>query len=346
MQTACQEVRVSGVRFAQLEPTTRCNFTCGFCCGRQMPQEDLAWDQFVATVDALPDLTHVELQGEGESLLHPRFHDMVAWLRQRSIKVSFISNGSLLSERHIASLLEAGVEKISVSIESPDPDDFRRIRGGKLEKVIRNLEALMAARRAASLDRPVVGFSVTVLASTRKQLPAIYALYRRLGLDGGITLQPLQAMDSYARHYDDTVAREELDAAAADGIFARFFSDRQLRRIQAERSPVRGFYEELMDGWKPGERTCPYLEQGLYVNRTGHVTACCMIKDTDRHGLGRIGETPLPDMLSRREAMRAELAAGGVPEPCAGCSLVRFARMGRGELMWFGLRGLWQAAVG
>jgi hypothetical protein len=129
---------------------------------------------------------------------------MVAWLRQRSIKVSFISNGSLLSERHIASLLEAGVEKIRVSIESPDPDDFRRIRGGKLEKVIRNLEALMAARRAASLDRPVVGFSVTVLASTRKQLPAIYALYRRLGLDGGITLQPLQAMDSYARHYDDT----------------------------------------------------------------------------------------------------------------------------------------------
>lgn len=337
---------MSTVHFAQIEPTTRCNFTCGFCCGRSMPQEDLDWAHFTAAVDAMPDLRHVELQGEGESLLHPRFHDMVALLRARDIEVSLISNGSLLSERHVDAVLQAGVLKISVSIESPDAETFRRIRGGKLEKVVRNLEYLMAERRRRGLDRPVVGFSVTVLQSTRAQLGAIYDLYDRLGLDGGITMQPLQQMSSYASVYDDAMAGERLTDAQADGIFARFFSDGRLRRIQAARSPLRGFYERFMEGWQPGQGTCPYLEEGLYVHRNGAVTACCMIKDTERFGFGDITTTPTTDLLQQRDAMRAQLAAGAAPEACEGCSLARFALMSRPRLVGFALRGLWQRVVG
>jgi MoaA/NifB/PqqE/SkfB family radical SAM enzyme len=311
-----------------------------------MPQEDLSWDTFVATLDALPDLQHVELQGEGESLLHKQFHDMVAELRRRDVKVSFISNGSLLTPRNVGPLLDAGVDKISVSIESPDADAFKRIRGGKLAKVLRNLEALMAERRERGLDRPVVGFSVTVLQSTLGQLDEIFALYDRLGLDGGITVQPLQQMDTYSRHYGDDIAAEELDARQAEDIFNAFFSNARLRGIEAKKSKVGGFYVELMDGWRPAKRTCPYLEQGLYVNRNGEATACCMIKDTDAYGLGTIGETPLSEMIAKRDAMKAELATGQIPEPCQGCPLANFAVMSMPGLMGFGIRGLWKRLTG
>ncbi len=334
------------VRYLQIEPTTRCNFTCGFCCGRAMPQEDLAWSTFEAALATFPDLAHVELQGEGESLLHADFFRMAETLRDRGVRVSIITNGSLLHPSLAERLLDAGLAKISVSIESADPATFRRIRGGKLEKVLSNLEHLMAARRARGGATPVVGLSVTVLRSTEAERGAIYALYDRLGLDGGITLQPLQEMEGYARHYGPEMAAEELDARAADRVLARFFSDPTLRRITAARPPVRGFYEEMSASWSAGSRRCPYLDAGMYVHRDGAVTACCMIKDTAQHALGRLGETDAATLVARRGELAAELATGSVPAPCRGCTLARFAVAGRGELVRFGLRGLWDRLRG
>jgi MoaA/NifB/PqqE/SkfB family radical SAM enzyme len=334
------------VRYLQIEPTTRCNFTCGFCCGRSMPQEDLAWSTFEASLATFPDLAHVELQGEGESLLHPEFFRMAEALRDRGVRVSIITNGSLLHPSIADRLLDAGLSKISVSLESADPETFRKIRGGKLEKVVANLERLLAARRERGAATPVVGLSVTVLRSTEAHRQAIYDLYERLGLDGGITLQPLQEMESYARHYGADVAAEELDARAADRVLARFFSDPALRRITAARPPIRGFYEEMSEGWSAGSRRCPYLDAGMYVHRDGAVTACCMIKDTGRHALGRIGETDAAALVAGRAALAAELAQGVIPAPCQGCTLARFAVAGRGELVAFGLRGLWDRLTG
>ena len=65
-----------------------------------MEQADLPFERFESLLLAHPHVEHVELQGEGESLLHPRFFDMVRALRERNIKVSLISNGSLISESH------------------------------------------------------------------------------------------------------------------------------------------------------------------------------------------------------------------------------------------------------
>lgn len=327
------------VRFAQIEPTTRCNFTCGFCAGRAMPQEDLTWENFQATLDLLPDLEHVELQGEGESLLHPSFFDMVEALRARKIQISFITNGSLLSERAVDRLLTAGIEKINVSIESSDADTFREIRGGKLDKVVRNLEHLMAERARRGLTRPTVGFSVTVLWRTRDARHGIYDLYKRLGLDGGITLQPLQTMPAYARHYGPEMEAQALDEIDADKVLARFFSDPTLRGIERARTHRTGFYDEMAKDWRAGSRTCPYLDHALYVHRDGAVSACCMMKH-HRDGLGRIGTTALPQMLEARQELRDQLARGDVPEPCVGCSLARFAVMDRFSLLKFALRGL------
>ena len=113
-----------------------------------MEQQDISVAQFQAVLQAAPNLAHIELQGEGESLMHPHFFEMAQAARARGIKVSLISNGSYLNPQSVTQLLDLGIEKISISLESAESETFRRIRGGKLEKVVRGVTELMTQRRA------------------------------------------------------------------------------------------------------------------------------------------------------------------------------------------------------
>ena len=315
------------IELLQIEPTTRCNFTCGFCCGRSMTQSDLDFERFERTLAQFPSLRHVELQGEGEPLLHPRFFDMLGALRARGIVMSMITNGSLLTAEAVEELVAGGVEKISISIESADPEEFRRIRGGKLEKVIDGIARLVAAKRGMRLPR--VGFSVTMLRSTAGALDGIVALYERLGMDGGITTQALQRMHAYVDAYAPAMHDELLDECEADARYVRFY-----RRTRAIANPTwsnGGFYARLMAGWKPASRRCPWLERGAYVSRDGVVTACCMIKD-ERHALGKVGDD-VASIEAKRAQMRGQLARGETPAACSGCEIARYATMGKLDLV-------------
>jgi len=325
---------MESVELLQIEPTTRCNYTCGFCAGRYMEQSDLPFERFAAALDSYPGIRHIELQGEGEPLLHPRFLDMMALARQRGIKVSFITNGSLLSDAVIERILELAPEKFYVSMESANPELFQQIRGGKLDKVIRGLEALMAQRRSRGQARPAVGLAVTVMKRTRQEMPAIRGLYERLGLDGGISVQALQTMDAYAQHYGEDLQTQLLSDAEKQELMIRAKSGAVLR------SPIVGFYETLFWRWKPTLRRCPWLDRGLYVNFQGAITPCCMVKDAERFALGRLGETPPAQVLERRAALRDELASGAMPTPCQGCTIAQFALMNRRQYAQFRLARL------
>ena len=59
--------------YLQNEPTTRCDYTCGLCASRHMPQSDLAEQQLQTLLQGIHGLEHVGLLGEGEPLLHVGF---------------------------------------------------------------------------------------------------------------------------------------------------------------------------------------------------------------------------------------------------------------------------------
>lgn len=301
---------MAGITHAQIEPTTRCNFTCGFCAGRAMPQGDLDWDHFAGFLDAHPELVHVELQGEGEPMLHPRFFDMVEACRARGIRVGLITNGSLLSEDRVERLLGLGVASIHVSMESRDPRQFEAIRGGKFSKVHDGLVRLVERRHALGLAEPVVGLTVTVLRDTIAALDGICRLYAELGLDGGVVAQPLQTMPAYRRHYRTEIAAQLLPAT----IMPRFG---ELRRLLAQRAPVRKtehfFYFSLFAG-NDGS-ACPWLERGAYLAQDGRVTGCCFMKD---ESLGPIDDPRA--IVAQRETLREALNSGNIPDACKGCS--------------------------
>ena len=307
------------IQFLQIEPTTRCNFTCGFCAGRHLPQQDMPLEHFRRLIDNLTQLTHVELQGEGEPLLHPDFFAMVAYLRQKfpAVKISLITNGSLFTETVIDQLLRASLTSILVSLESAEEAEFQAIRGGKFSRVKRGLHRLIQHKQAHDSATPRVGLAVTLLRSTWQNLNAIAQLYEELALDGGILLQPLQTMQVYRQFYDAQMQQNILlpqDHRQVDLLIAR---DTHLRDLLVEYQRQPGFYGELYEG-ACAEPTCPWLERGLFIGAAGVAASCCFIKDLTTDGLGPI-QGPLGDITQARLQILAQLRQAQVPRQCQGC---------------------------
>lgn len=135
--------------------TDRCNFRCQYC----MPAEGLPWleraeilsfeeiERVVALLAGI-GITDVRLTG-GEPLVRRDFPTLVGMLAAiESVEdLSLTTNGYLL-ERDAEALVEAGIGRVNVSIDSLARDRFFQItRRDSLPQVLRGLEAIAAFER-------------------------------------------------------------------------------------------------------------------------------------------------------------------------------------------------------
>lgn len=139
------------LRKLRVSLTEACDLRCVYC----MPEhatfarrdELLSPDEIVEIVADLACLgiEAVRITG-GEPTLRPEFAEIAERICGiPGLRVGLTTNGSRLA-RHAASLAGWGMHGANVSLDSLDPDNFRRMaRGGDLEKV---LEGIRAARDA------------------------------------------------------------------------------------------------------------------------------------------------------------------------------------------------------
>ena len=309
-----EQVTLAEIEYAQVEPTTRCNFRCGFCAGRKMKSADMSPELFLRVLDIFPRLRHIELQGEGEPLLHPEYFHLAGEARKRSIRVSTITNGSLLDADAVSQLLDLQFEKVCVSIETADPRLFAIIRGGSLQRTVSGIERLLRERRRRGLSRPLVGFANTILRRTLGSFADIVSLYRELGMDGGIDTQLLMRMESYTSAYDAEMQNDLIDEEEAD-VFWKMRTP--LKQYFPTLAGV-GFYAELYVQPRP-PTACAWLERAILVSVDGSMTPCCRIKNAARFGYGTIGHLETKRYLENRETMRAQLKQGIIPAACRYC---------------------------
>jgi len=144
--------RISDLR---VSVTDRCNFRCQYC----MPAEGLPWLERaeVLTFEEIERLvgvmapmgvTDLRLTG-GEPLVRRDFPRLVSMLaRVPGIEdLSLTTNGYLL-ERDADALVEAGITRVNVSIDSLQKDRFFQVtRRDSLPQVLRGLEAIARHER-------------------------------------------------------------------------------------------------------------------------------------------------------------------------------------------------------
>jgi cyclic pyranopterin phosphate synthase len=139
--------RISDLR---VSVTDRCNFRCQYC----MPADGLPWldrddilrfeeIERVVAVMARMGVTDLRLTG-GEPLVRREFPRLVSMLsRIEGIEDLSLTTNAYLLERDAAALVDAGITRVNVSIDSLQRDRFFQLtRRDSLPKVLAGLEAI------------------------------------------------------------------------------------------------------------------------------------------------------------------------------------------------------------
>ena len=140
------------VKDLRISVTDRCNFRCSYC----MPLDEYEWidKKEILTFEEITRLASIfvglgvdkiRLTG-GEPLVRQNLERLVSKISGLAgLKdLCLTTNGALLAEK-VASLKEAGLRRVNISIDSLDPDKFKRItKRGDLAKV---LEGIFAAKK-------------------------------------------------------------------------------------------------------------------------------------------------------------------------------------------------------
>src|SRR5438105_11099306 len=171
------------IKSLRVSVTDKCNFRCRYC----MPAEGLEWlprDELLSfeeiarlvRVAAAMGVHEVRLTG-GEPLVRRDLPELVRMLAAIPgvDDLSLTTNGVLL-DRLAAPLVEAGLRRINVSLDSLNHTRFAEIaRRDALDQVLRGLEEI---ERYPELG-PIKVNCVAVKGFTEEEVPALAALARR-----------------------------------------------------------------------------------------------------------------------------------------------------------------------
>lgn len=295
--------------FAQIEITTHCNLRCAACLG--VPGEsgpsarkatNLSFDEFRRVMEGLPHVRWVCLNGIGEPLLNPELVNMIRYLSDAGIRVSFFTNATLLKGEIAERLVESGLDTLKFSIDAADPEVFGSIRrGASLEEVSRNIRDFATLVRDSGRPTPRLCVMTTVMKDNASEIPEIVELVHSLGVD---ELQ-LKRMIPWADALNASrVSKEELQSVNS----ARDTADRL--HVNLNVGPL---LRDQLDGKRTQPReaagNCKWPWTGTYITVDGRVTPCCNLFDPDRAGIGNVFDEDFEDIWNgtRLKQLRSEL---------------------------------------
>lgn len=237
-----------------IDPCNVCNFKCKFCAMHSsgevlnFKKQMMPLSLFKKIVDDIAEfpnqlkLSHIA--GNGEPLLHPDFPEMVRYAKEKKISecIATITNGSRLNPELNRALIDAGLDRIRISVEAIDEEGYYEIAGVKidLEEFISNIRDLHERSIQAGGRCEIYIKTVDAAVETPEKQERFYQLFEgvcdRIFIDHVIPLW-----------------------SGWDGINNRF--DIQDKGVHGQNLRV--------------VQVCPYPFYSLLVSPDGIVTLCC-----------------------------------------------------------------------
>ena len=285
-----------GRRFRNLRIslTAACNYACTYCVpdGKRLvaAQDELSAEAMVRGVAYLIEAAGIErlrITG-GEPLVSPKLDMLLRGVSQLGLAdISLTTNGQLLA-RKLPLLLESGIRRLNVSLDTLDADAFRTIaRGGDLATVLAGMEEALAAGLSIKVNMvPLRGQNLDQV------LPLLdYCLERgfelrfielmrmgHLARPGNSFVQQFVGMPELLATIGERHAFSQADAPL----------DATALRYQI---PGMGFFGVIANESVPFCRTCSRLR----LSSTGWLHGC--LSSSNRHYVGDLLDKPRHEAL-------------------------------------------------
>jgi MoaA/NifB/PqqE/SkfB family radical SAM enzyme len=293
---------VTSLRRVYIELTNACNLKCRTCMrnswvvetGRMSPA---TFERVLSDVQALQPHPELFFGGYGEALAHPDCLDWIAETKARGIKVSLITNGTLLTEEAAARLIDLQLDMLWVSLDGASPQSYLDVRlKDALPEILDNLRRLrrMLIQRlgdASWAARPRLGIAFVAMQRNLSDLLPVIEVGIRLGalefsISNLLVHSPeLRAESLYTRALNQTRTAAErrwkplIHLPALDitpesvTVLAELISSDQ--RLSMSGSEI----------GKNGSR-CPFVERGsVSVRWDGKVSPCLPLLYSHTHYL-------------------------------------------------------------
>ncbi len=149
-------LRRRGPLKVHFEVTNRCNFHCDFCPAQvsTRAQQDMDYDLLQKGIEEVARdriAPAVGFHVLGEPLLYSKLCDAIAYAKQRSLRTELTTNGSLLTADRVRALSEAGLDSLTISLQTDESEHACRGAGIPFDRYYRGV--LDAVRLASELGR-------------------------------------------------------------------------------------------------------------------------------------------------------------------------------------------------
>lgn len=258
----------------QFEITNRCNFACAMCPRDALGVEavDMDYSLFERMARKMGIPRTVVLTGWGEPLLHPRLVDMVRLVKRASprAQVRLTTNGFLLEGDLARSLVDAGVQQVSISMEGESTI------GHAADGKVRENARLFAAMEPRA---PSVGLQV-VMVDEEAVLETV-----RFAAGAGMDFVNLVRVD---RTLNEEIPKLDVERERALVRRCRRSiagSGTRVRCANCQSFPLRlaGHFD----------RYCLRTDSYVYVDVEGNVSPCCLLRS---YRCGNLAESDIREI--------------------------------------------------
>jgi len=173
-----------------IEVTNACNLRCPFCAvtfknwGPYLRgYMDLALFTKIIDEGVENGLCSVKLSLRGEPMLHPKLFEMIRYAKDKGIMDVYINtNGTLLHEYKINHLIDAGLDRISISFEGITREVYESYRvGANYEKVLSHIKNLRLIREKRGLTYPQIRVQTVLLPELEESFPQYVEFWQSIG---------------------------------------------------------------------------------------------------------------------------------------------------------------------